>query len=187
MLFIFNYIKITLFTYSLFSGYTHEGYLAWDDPRAHEVQLKILNNINTLHRFTDDINSNTYTIDQSVQTFTTFIRDHAFNVFGKTRGRAKGLKKRNLKNTSKWFNSECYVARKEYNKSRNSFIPNKSTQNKLDFFEKKRIYNRITRTHKTQFKKQEGVRTPVSRNQNLNYFGKKLNHSTNNHLKNHKR
>jgi len=52
-----------------------------------------LNNINTLHRFTDDINNNTYTIDQSVQTFTTFIRDHAFNVFGETRGRATGLKK----------------------------------------------------------------------------------------------
>ena len=76
---------------------THERYLAWDVSRAHEVQLKILNNINTLHRFTDHINNNTYTIDQSVQTFTTFIRDHAFDVFGKTRGRATGFEKAKTK------------------------------------------------------------------------------------------
>ena len=43
--------------------------------------------------------------------------------------------KRNRKNTNKWFNRECYEERKEYNKSRNSFIRNKSTKNKLDILE----------------------------------------------------
>ena len=42
--------------------------------------------------------------------------------------------KRNRKNTNKWFNRECYERRKEYNKSRNSFIRNKSTKNKLKLF-----------------------------------------------------
>jgi len=68
---------------------------------------------------------------KSLQIKFIFCSVHTSDVFAKTRGRATGLKKRNLNNMSKWLNRDCYVARKEYNKSRNSFIRNKSTQNKL--------------------------------------------------------
>ena len=68
---------------------------------------------------------------KSLQIKFIFCSVHTSDVFGKTRGRATGLKKRNLNNMSKWLNRDCYVARKEYNKSRNSFIRNKSTQNKI--------------------------------------------------------
>ena len=53
---------------------------------------------------------------KSLQIKFIFCSVHTSDVFAKTRGRATGLKKRNLNNMSKWLNRDCYVARKEYNK-----------------------------------------------------------------------
>ena len=64
----------------------------------------------------------------------------------------------NKQKKKKWFNAECVENRKEFHKARNLFLRNKSNENKLLFFEKKRCYSKIKRKYKSQFKRKEGQR-----------------------------
>ena len=129
-----------------------DQFIAWDDSRADIFRRLLLDDSDTLLRLTDDVNNNS--IDQTVELFTTYIQQHAFNVFGKRKKPAMNSSPSLKRN--KWFNKECFDAKKEFHKTRNMFLRNKSNENKLNFLIKKREYNKIKKKRKKQYKRKEG-------------------------------
>ena len=123
-----------------------EMYLKWGENNIQNFKDLILNNQNLLNDITSSIEiSDT---DQVVEQFTSFIKDHAFKVFGKTRYQHDSKQKQY--NKKQWFNHECYNARSKYKKSRNAYLKNKTDEkkNRHIFITYKNKYNKIKKTSK---------------------------------------
>ena len=82
--------------------------------------------------------------------------DTAFKYFGKFRI----IKKTTRTNVQKkpWFNAECLLTRKEFNRARNLYIRNKNEENRISLIDKKHIYIETIRRNKSKFKSSEGKR-----------------------------
>ena len=121
------------------------------DSLIRDFHEKLSVNENTINRLTSEVD--TVTIDESVRQFTNFMQENAFALFGKERNNkvnnntANKIKCRK----KKWFNKECYDTRKDFTHARNTFVRNKSDENKRIFLDKKRTYNKTKRKVKKEF------------------------------------
>ena len=134
---------------------SHEDiYLEWDDSKINIFREYLSNNTERLTRLTDNVHN--ATVDESIHCFTVFMQENAFKVFGKKRKTyysesSFGFKK-------KWFNNECFSAKKEFNKARNTFLRNRNEENKALFIKQRKLYNCVKRKYKTVYKRAEGIR-----------------------------
>lgn len=137
-------------------------YLQYDETLSETYRNILLDNINTLEQLTDGISRGN--IDATVGQFTTFIHDTAFNTFGKTRTRINRPENNPHSSTQKyktskpWFDKKCIDARKEFNSARNTYLRNKTHENKNSFLNKRRMYINIKRCSKRKYLRQEGNR-----------------------------
>ena len=127
----------------------------WDESLGQIFRTDLLNNISQIRLLTNNLENRP--IGESVQSFIAFIQDFAFKTFGLNREAPTGLSNKRKQNKN-WFNTECYEARREFNRARNKYVRNRNDNNKNNYIFKKQQYNRIKNKCKKQYARKEGLR-----------------------------
>ena len=94
--------------------------------------------------------------DDVVTSFTSYLYESVHSIFGKQTHNPKNFNK--SQTNKRWFNKECQIQKREFNKIRNAFIKNKTDTNKSNFIISRSKYNKIKRKAKSNFKISEGKR-----------------------------
>ena len=88
---------------------------------------------------------------------TTFIYEHALEVFGKS----IPIITENGTNSTQgptWFNADCHQAKHNFKTARNIFKRNKTDENRIAFANARTKYNKTRQKEKQSFKMKEGRR-----------------------------
>ena len=134
----------------------HDLFLAWDEAKIPTFREFLLDDISRLNQLTTNLLNNT--INDTMSSFTLYMQENAFKVFGKTK---KNIQPINRNDKKRWFNKDCYEARKEFNHARNMFLRNKTDDNKAAFLTKKRAYVLLKRNCKRNYNKLESKRISI--------------------------
>ena len=130
--------------------------LAWETTCTMLFRNDLNKQLSLLGNLTMSLPNNSTTVDDSVHSFTSMLWYTAFKYFGKFRN----IKKTTRTNVQKkpWFNAECLLTRKEFNRARNLSIRNKNEENRISLIDKKHIYIQTIRRNESKFKLSEGKR-----------------------------
>lgn len=128
--------------------------LTWDENKIPLFRTKLLNINENVQQLIRDVTSEP--VDHVVHTFSTLLSETAFEVFGTNRGGSIRGKMSKLKN--KWFDAQCFEARKEFKRARNLFNRNKTDDTRTSFVTARTHYNKIKKKAKNKFKIEEGRR-----------------------------
>ena len=120
------------------TGNHSEPILAWETTCTMLFRNDLNKQLPLLGNLTMSLQNNSTTVDDSVHSFTSMLWDTAFKYFGKFRN----IKKTTRTNVQKkpWFNAECLLTRKEFNRARNLYIRNKNEENRISHIDKKHIH-----------------------------------------------
>jgi hypothetical protein len=129
--------------------------MIWDETLVEEFKKSLLDDIESLNNIVSSMSDNS--VDSSVSSFTLYITKNAQKHFSR-RKQQNNKRHHTTFSHQKWFNKDCKNAKREFSMARNKFLRNKCERNKIQFLDKKRIYNRLKRQTKNHFKKQEGER-----------------------------
>ena len=129
--------------------------IVWDNEKVGDFQSLLVNNNAHIQQFTSDVS--TEPIDDVVKTFSQFLHDQAFDVFGKTYSHTKST--RHKRTDKKWFDAACRDAQCEFKAARNTFNCNKNDDTRIQFTRACTNYNRIKKKKTRQsFRMREGRR-----------------------------
>lgn len=128
-----------------------EKYILWDQTKIDEYLGLLSNNKATIDELTLDVQNNNKNIDDIISSFSDYMQDKAFNIFGKTRHKTKTGQTFTRKTA--WFNAECYNAHKEYTKARNKFLKSRNQEDRQSFINAKNYFNKVKRKEKHKYKK----------------------------------
>ena len=154
------------------TGNYSEPILAWETTCTMPFRNDLNKQLPLLGNLTMSLQNDSTTVDDSVRSFTSMLWDTAFKYFGKFRNIKKTTQTKVQKNS--WFNAECLLTRKEFNKARNLYIRNKNEENRISLIDKKHIYIQTIRRNKSKFKASEGKRISNLAKTNLKSFWKHI-------------
>jgi hypothetical protein len=151
-----------------------EQRIKWDDSRINLFRAGLLNKRIEFDTLTNTVNYQN--IDNTVTLFTNLINENAMKVFGCTKNYRHnyntGNKQANKK--AKWFDQSCYNARKEFKKKRNLFMRNKTDENRKQFIDEKKKYNRLKKLKKTKSSNDEKFKLTTLAKKEPKQFWKKI-------------
>ena len=113
-----------------------------------------MNNREYIEKLTNDALSGS--IEYTVDNFTRFLYDNACEIFGKTCDINRNEQNRKINN--KWFDLNCYNAKREFKIARNNFNRTKNNESRKTFIHSRTKYNKIKQKAKRNFKIKEGHR-----------------------------
>jgi hypothetical protein len=133
---------------SSYDDTSNKQYIKWDPANVDDFLNRLVEQ--HLQNVISLIENEETNIDNVVKKFVDIIRKHSFDVFGKTKT-LHNKTKPNC-NKQKWFNHECFNARKQYKIDRNKFLRKKKTlENKHIFLSAKSNYNKIKNKAKNAY------------------------------------
>ncbi|XP_060567678.1 uncharacterized protein LOC132726376 [Ruditapes philippinarum] len=129
-----------------------EDKISWDEEKIPLFRSQLLDRNDDILKLTQEVIDQP--IDHVVQNISQFISDNAFDVFGTKRI----LNHKHGKLSKKWFDKDCFEAKKEFKKARNVFNRHNTVDNRLHFIHTRTRYNKIKRSARHKFKIKEGLR-----------------------------
>ena len=99
------------------------------------------------------INSENNTNKQA-EALTNFLHEHALQIFGEK----IPIKTNCASSSPKWFDANCYRAKRDFKLARNTYNRNRTDTNRIDFVKKRTKYNRVRKRAKQCFMLNEGQR-----------------------------
>ena len=94
-------------------------------------------------------------VTKQIQNFTDFLVENSRDVFVKRIPIEKKRDKSQI-NAPKWFNEQCYTAKQEFKRARNTFMKHKTDDNRMTFTKSRIKCNRARQKAKKHFKFNEG-------------------------------
>lgn len=125
----------------------------WDDSKADILMRNLQNKQTVINNLTSHIDHDS--VDKSVLDFTSFMQQEVSEVMSKT---IMFKPKSKRKQSSKWFDQNCVLKRRDFINARNTFLKNKTEANRLLFTRARTCYNRSKRKAHNRFKFEEGKR-----------------------------
>jgi hypothetical protein len=107
---------------------------------------------------------------------TIFLADNAKTIFGKQYKARKDNNTHTTVNKPRWFNENCYNAKREFIENRNNFVKNKNSENRNLFSKSRTKYNRIRKQAKFNYRVKEGKKLESIANTQPRKFWKSLKH-----------
>lgn len=125
----------------------------WDDSKADILMRNLQKKQTVINNLTSHIDHDS--VDKSVLDFTSFMQQEVSEVMSKT---IMFKPKSKRKQSSKWFDQNCVLKRRDFINARNTFLKNKTEANRLLFTRARTCYNRGKRKAHNRFKFEEGKR-----------------------------
>ena len=134
--------------------------------------LRLLSNDQaTIDDLTTYVQNDNINIDNIISSFSYFMLDTAFSIFGKTRHKTNSGQTFTRKTA--WFNADCYNARKEYTRARNKFLKSRNTEDRQSFINAKTYFNKVKHREKNKYKRKEKINlTDLARNKPKQFWMK---------------
>ena len=153
------------------SNVTGEKYIHWDETKIDEYLRLLSNDQATIDDLTTDVQNDNINIDNIISSFSNFMQDTAFSIFGKTRHKTNSGQTFTRKTA--WFNADCYNARKEYTRARNKSLKSRNTEDRQSFINAKTFFNKVKRREKNKYKRKEKINlTDLARNKPKQFWKK---------------
>ena len=96
-----------------------------------------------IHTFDLNYNS-TSSVSNKIEILTNYLHENALKIFGKNApNNSKNTSGNMFNDRPKWFDENCYKAKKDFKNSRNIFNKNKTAENRTSFVKMRTKYNRI--------------------------------------------
>jgi hypothetical protein len=149
-----------------------EVVIRWDESRVNEYRSILLDSSASLQRIVEEIDART--VDQSIENFSQHLKHAALNIFGSERKTFRNETPTKTFKRNKWFNSQCLESKLTFKKARNLFLRNKTLENKLNFLNYKREYNKIKKKTKKLYNRKEGDRISNLAKSNPKEFWKNI-------------
>ena len=112
----------------------------------------IIGNLPEFNNIDNSIDTtNKSSIKKAVEQFSNEIQIAAEPLFAKTYKICNDCKSQKVKQ-SKWFDEDCYIAKKKYVETRNSYMLLETEQNRINMCENKASYKRLVKRKKNHFK-----------------------------------
>ena len=107
-----------------------------------------------------------------ILSFSQFLHDKAFDVFGKTRSRLNSKSKKQKKK-KEWFDDTCRAAKRDFTTARNISTHDKNITSRVNFTRARTKYNRVKKKALKTFRLREGNRMNDMAKSELRKFWKK--------------
>ena len=116
--------------------------IVWDNAKVVNFKSVLMNNNAYIRQLTSDVS--TEPIDDVVKTFSQFLHDQAFDVFGKTYNFKRSVSPN--KPDNKWFDATCHDAQRDFKTARNAFNRNRNENTRKNFTRVRTKYNSAKKT-----------------------------------------
>ena len=109
-----------------------------------------------IHRFDFNYNS-TSNVSKKIEILTNYFHENVLKIFGKNvPNNSRNTSGNMFNDRPKWFDENCYNAKKDFKNSRNIFNKNKTAENRTACVKMHTKYNKIGQKAKYNYKKKEG-------------------------------
>ena len=146
--------------------------LVWDSAKVDNFHSTLSSS--NEQQMTSDADSEP--IDDAVKSFSQFLHDKAFDVFGKTQSH-KSPNSHYKKQNKEWFDVNCHAAKRDFKTARNAFNRDKNITSRINFTRARTKYNRVKKKALKNFRLREGIRLNDMAKSEPRKFWKKLKRS----------
>ena len=144
--------------------------IVWDADKIGDFQTLLCENQEYIQSMTSDVASTS--VDDTVQSFTRFLHEKAFQIFGKTFCQTNNAHRR--QSNKYWFNEDCKTAKHEFTNARNIFNRTKNDHTRLKFTRARTKYNRVKKKAQQHHRIVEGQRLNDLAKKNTRKFWKHI-------------